>query len=662
MTLSLTYAGFNYVADIEGAYATADSLGTMVSASGANSVALTIDYGIDASRSTVYADRGEKGAPGITETLENLTATIRQAVAAKLTVTVRPLIDFSVNASREMLTSRDGTEYRPGDWRATYRPDDTRSFFESYRRIVVAQAEAAEAGGAQIFDVGSELDQLTGAEYREEWSAIITGVRAVFSGQLVYSAIWNDGLSPWQDGGGRPDAGTGDITTQISFWDQLDYVGIDQYAPISDSPDPGLADLVEGWTREPTVRATQQATGGKSLIQYYEDIAAALKKPLLFTELGYNSAPDAAANPAATSSAVYDPALQARLYQAFFQAWDEQGSAALAGVYLWNWQPDPSTVQAGKQPSWTPQGNDEALAIVQTAYSAATACYAAGTRIATPWGERAVEALRAGSLVTTAGGAVARVVWTGMRTVDLVRHPCPAREQPVRVSAGAFGTGQPLRPLFLSPDHAVSADGALIPVGLLLNGASIVQVTRQTVTYVHVELERHDLLLADGLACESYRDTGNRGAFPQSDQAPAGGAEPCAPLIERGPVLDAVRRRLAERAGPGLQQDIQARRPGTLRTIAGPSIVTIRLLSDIGRHDGDARRLGALITAIRVDGSALAMDDPRLGLGFHEPERHGNRLVRWTDGAAVVGVGPGQGARVVEIDVASVALEVLRAA
>jgi hypothetical protein len=79
--------------------------------------------------------------------------------------------------------------------------------------------------------------------------------------------------------------------------------------------------------------------------------------------------------------------------------------------------------------------------------------------------------------------------------------------------AGAFGASLPSHDLFLSPDHAVFADGHLVPVRYLINGASIVQEACESVTYWHVELDGHDVLLAEGLACESYLDTGNRAAF-----------------------------------------------------------------------------------------------------------------------------------------------------
>lgn len=158
-----------------------------------------------------------------------------------------------------------------------------------------------------------------------------------------------------------------------------------------------------------------------------------------------------------------------------------------------------------------------------------TACFATGTRITTPSGPVAVEMLKAGDLVLAAAGRLAPVRWIGRRLVDLARHPRPADIMPVRVRRGAFGGCLPWRDLVLSPDHAVLVRGALIPIRHLVNGASIVQEPRAAVTYWHVELDRHDVILAEGLACESYLDTGNRSAF---DNAP--GAVAMTPCFARG--------------------------------------------------------------------------------------------------------------------------------
>ena len=150
-----------------------------------------------------------------------------------------------------------------------------------------------------------------------------------------------------------------------------------------------------------------------------------------------------------------------------------------------------------------------------------TACFASGTRIATARGPVAVEALRVGDPVLTAAGRLAAIRWLGHRRTNLRQHPRPHDVMPVRVRAGAFGNGVPCRDLLLSPDHAVFVDGYLVPVRYLVNGQSIVQETRETITYWHVELDHHDVILAENLSCETYLDTGNRDAFENAEGATA---------------------------------------------------------------------------------------------------------------------------------------------
>ncbi len=187
-------------------------------------------------------------------------------------------------------------------------------------------------------------------------------------------------------------------------------------------------------------------------------------------------------------------------------------------------------------------------------------CFAGGTSIATMHGQKRVEELAVGDTVRTMlSGKPQPIVWIGHRTVDCTRHPMPQLVWPVRVAAGAFGRSLPARDLLLSPDHAVYADGVLIPVKYLVNSETIAQVPCDSVTYYHLELPRHDVVLAEGLPAESYRDTGtgDRANFANGgppialypDFSPrVWQAEGCAEQIVTGPKLDAVRELLARTA------------------------------------------------------------------------------------------------------------------
>ena len=176
----------------------------------------------------------------------------------------------------------------------------------------------------------------------------------------------------------------------------------------------------------------------------------------------------------------------------------------------------------------------------------AAPCFAEGTRLLTPEGERAVEALREGQRLVLAAGGTAAIVWIGHRRVDCSRHPEPGSVWPVRVRAHAFGADLPSRDVVLSPEHALFLDGALVPVGVLVDGERIVQEAWDQVTYYHVELASHEVVLAEGLAVESYLDTGNRHGFANAplvalpEEFPQGRA----PIVLDGPVVESARARL----------------------------------------------------------------------------------------------------------------------
>ena len=184
------------------------------------------------------------------------------------------------------------------------------------------------------------------------------------------------------------------------------------------------------------------------------------------------------------------------------------------------------------------------------------ACFAAGTRIMTRDGAVPVESLCVGQTVTTLFRDQVPIVWMGMRDVDCEAHPRPETVWPVLIEAHAFGPGLPARDLRLSPDHAVFVDSVLIPIRVLMNGGSIRQVPVRRITYHHIELAEHDVVLAESLPAESFLDTGNRAAFLNGGRAVrmhpefaalTWDARACAPLELTGPRVSAARDRLARR-------------------------------------------------------------------------------------------------------------------
>ena len=279
-------------------------------------------------------------------------------------------------------------------------------------------------------------------------------------------------------------------------------------------------------------------------------------------------------------------------------------------------------------------------------------CYAAGTRIATVWGEAPVETLAIGDRVLTADGRQVPIIRISRRTVDGRHHPRPHDVWPVRVHKHAFAADQPHRDLVLSPDHGVFVNDAIIPIRYLLNGATIVQEPAGIITYHHVELPAHDRLLAEGLPAESFLDTtGDPETALKIWQTQA-----CARLVASGPELQAARARLLARAtalGHATTRDpdlrlraggrvlFPSRRGDFYRFLLPPRTRTVRLLSRTAvpaqtqTEDADHRRLGVAVARIAHNGNPLTLTDPSHGTGWYDAEDDPSTgPLRWTDGNA----------------------------
>jgi hypothetical protein len=141
-------------------------------------------------------------------------------------------------------------------------------------------------------------------------------------------------------------------------------------------------------------------------------------------------------------------------------------------------------------------------------------CFTAGTMIAIPSGEAAVETLKAGDLATLADGSVAPISWLGRQTVSTL-FADPLRVQPIRIKASALADGVPSRDLLTSPDHAIFVDGILAHASALVNNVSIVREANMpsTFMYYHVEVADHSLILAENTPAETFIDNVDRMAF-----------------------------------------------------------------------------------------------------------------------------------------------------
>ena len=183
------------------------------------------------------------------------------------------------------------------------------------------------------------------------------------------------------------------------------------------------------------------------------------------------------------------------------------------------------------------------------------ACFCPGTRIATPQGEMAVEALAIGDEVMTRAGA-RRIKWIGRSAYEGRFIGTNPLMLPVTFAPGALGQGMPTRPLTVSPGHGVCLCDVLVPAWRLVNGVNVTQPARvAAVTYIHIELAQHGLLLTEGCWSESYLNETPRGWFQNAAEFAAlyPGEDipgpPCLPRVEDGIALQALQHAINSRAG-----------------------------------------------------------------------------------------------------------------
>jgi Hint domain len=221
-----------------------------------------------------------------------------------------------------------------------------------------------------------------------------------------------------------------------------------------------------------------------------------------------------------------------------------------------------------------------------------TPCYCPGTLIKTAGGEKRVEELKIGDKVLTASGAARPIKWIGRRSYG-GRFVMGRKDiLPVCIKACALDDNVPKRDLWISPHHAMYFDGVLIEAKDLVNGVSIVQAERvDKLEYFHVELDTHDVIIAEGALAESYLDDDNRMMFHNApdyyaldQEAASAPAHYCAPRLQEGYEVEHARQRIAARAG-------------LLRAAVGGHIGTLRgYVDEAGAH--------------RVAGWAQSIDHP----------------------------------------------------
>ena len=184
-------------------------------------------------------------------------------------------------------------------------------------------------------------------------------------------------------------------------------------------------------------------------------------------------------------------------------------------------------------------------------------CYCRGTLILTDRGECRVEELQIGDRLVTLAGAQRPIKWIGRR--GYAGRYILGRQDilPICIKPGALGDGVPRRDLWISPRHAMFLQNVLIEARDLVNGVSIVQATQvDEVEYFHLELDTHDVIIAEGAPSETFIDDDSRMMFRNAHEyallypnEPRNPPRFCAPRLNEGYEIEAARHHIDTRAG-----------------------------------------------------------------------------------------------------------------
>lgn len=160
-------------------------------------------------------------------------------------------------------------------------------------------------------------------------------------------------------------------------------------------------------------------------------------------------------------------------------------------------------------------GNWDLIEIGIDSQSSAVVCFTANTELQTPRGPRKVCELEAGDQVITQSGRVRTIIATNARHVQPIELHRETRLLPIRIAAGALGAGVPERDLLVSRQHRILVasrivrricghDEVLIPAFRLV-GLPGIDVARaiKPISYHHIRLDCHDIVLANGAPAET---------------------------------------------------------------------------------------------------------------------------------------------------------------
>ena len=320
------YQGMSYTSFGQDALATAgsDQSLTNMSIVGVDTVAINFWWFQD----TVSSNAMGEDFSRYSSTISSVEHAIDTAHSLGMKVLLKPMLDV-----------KDGT------WRAYVNPSDKDQWFANYQSFLGTFADIAQAKGVDLFSIGCEMNTMEQAANNARWTNLIDNMRSRYDGELTYSANW-----------GAIDQNIGGYEN-VPWWNQLDYIGIDAYFPISGQNNNTLAQLTSAWQAQADDIQTWRASQG-------------LTKQVLLTEIGYRSLDGAARAPWGDDlgGGVVDLQEQANAYQAALTVLGNR--PWFDGAFWWSWETNPYAGGTSDN-GFTPQ-NKPAQTVLQSIYGGTT--------------------------------------------------------------------------------------------------------------------------------------------------------------------------------------------------------------------------------------------------------------------------------------------------
>lgn len=201
------------------------------------------------------------------------------------------------------------------------------TFESSYKNYIMDFAFVADSMEAEAFCIGVEMKQVV-INRPNFWSTLIDSVRSVYSGPITYAANW-------------------DNYQNVTFWNELDFIGVDAYFPVSTEKTPTIVECYKGWEND---------------FNALKSLSESTNKKIVFTEFGYRNIDYTGLEPwNEDNNSTFNSLGQENAYQALFcRFW---GQTWFNGGFLWKWHPDYSNAGGNNNNRFTPQNKPVELII-----------------------------------------------------------------------------------------------------------------------------------------------------------------------------------------------------------------------------------------------------------------------------------------------------------